>query len=304
MSLLKDLIACPKVEAHNHLNLGMRYSSYVKWAGFYIPNFPRRLKGLDEMHEAVIIPYTRPRVKTYEDVESVFSLSIESAIQDNVKILEGSCDIQFVEQCGGVDKFTSLVQKLSARYSDKIDFRPEIGVGKTFDREKIKMWLDLLLDSNTFKSIDLYGPEVENRLDFFVPYYKKAENLGIKKKAHVGEFSEASSIVRMVNLLGLDEVQHGDTCVFSKDVIKFLAQNKIRCNLCPESNFVLGAVKSIKDHPIRQMVEEGISVTVNTDDLLLFNRSISEQCMDLVENGLFSAEEMIKILKDSYEKSL
>ena len=39
-----------KMDAHNHLNLGMRYASYVSWAGFYIPDFPRKLNGLDEMH--------------------------------------------------------------------------------------------------------------------------------------------------------------------------------------------------------------------------------------------------------------
>ena len=40
----------PKADTHNHLNLSMEYSDYKKWAGFEIPNFPRKMNGLDDMH--------------------------------------------------------------------------------------------------------------------------------------------------------------------------------------------------------------------------------------------------------------
>ena len=51
---MKDLqyyISHPKIDAHNHLNLGMQYASYKLWSGITIPNFPRKFNGLDEMHD-------------------------------------------------------------------------------------------------------------------------------------------------------------------------------------------------------------------------------------------------------------
>ena len=109
MRSVSEFISLPKVDAHNHLNLGMRYASYVTWAGFYIPDFPRPLNGLGEMHE-IIGQYTRPRTKTSQDVADLITLSVQDAIADGVAVLEGSVDINFVNHCGGVDNLLKLVQ--------------------------------------------------------------------------------------------------------------------------------------------------------------------------------------------------
>ena len=75
MISVTDFAALPKVDAHNHLNLGMRYASYVPWAGFYIPDFPRKMSGLEEMHD-VISMYTRTRPRTAKDAQDLITLSL------------------------------------------------------------------------------------------------------------------------------------------------------------------------------------------------------------------------------------
>jgi adenosine deaminase len=298
MVTVEDFINCPKVDAHNHLNLGMKYSSYVPWAGFYIPDFPRKLKGLDDMHANIIAPYTRPRIKTAKDVEDVLTLSIKDAIADGVKVLEGSIDIQFVHHLGSTENLCELISKLVKKYSDKILVLPELGMGKTFGMEKIQKWAPELLESKVFKSIDLYGPEVEDGIEDFKNIYQLASKLGLKKKAHIGEFSNADSVKRFVEFFELDEVQHGIGASSSIDVMKFLRDNKIRCNMCPESNVMLGAVESYEKHPIRKMLDFGIDCTINTDDLLLFNKTNSEQCVELVKANLFTCDELKKLISD------
>ena len=302
MVSVADFINCPKVDVHNHLNLGMRYASYVPWAGFYIPDFPRKLNGLEDMHENIIGPYTRPRVKTAKDVEDVITLSINDAIEDGVKVLEGSVDIQFVHHLGGTEQLAELVTKIVNKFKSQILFLPELGMGKTFGMEKIQKWVPDLLKTGVFKSIDLYGPEVEDGLDDFKNIYELAGKLGIKKKAHVGEFSDANSVLRFIEIFDLDEVQHGIGAAQDPKAMKFLADHHIRCNICPESNVMLGAVDSYKNHPIRKMVDAGIECTINTDDLLLFNKSNSEQCVELVKAGLFTTQELQSMLKSQTEK--
>ena len=83
MSSVSDFVSHKKVEAHNHLNLGMRYASYVPWAGFYIPDFPKKIYegGLTEMHK-YIGEYTRPRVSSGKDAKDLITLSFQDAIAD------------------------------------------------------------------------------------------------------------------------------------------------------------------------------------------------------------------------------
>jgi adenosine deaminase len=294
---IDELVSLPKADAHNHLNLGMRYSSYMAWSGIVIPNFPRKFNGLDDMH-TIIAEYTRPRCKTAKDVESLIVMSIEDAIKDGVTVLEGSIDIGFVVHCKTVDKFLALVEKISKKYSKKLNFRPELGMGKTFGIDRIRNWAPPCLESGLFKSIDLYGPEVEDGIEAFSGIYNLAGKLGIKKKAHVGEFSNAASIKRFVEFFDLDEVQHGISAAADDSVLKFLVDKNIRCNVCPESNVMLSSATSLKKHPIKQLVEAGVRVSIATDDLLFFNRTVSEQSYDLIKAGTLT-EQQVKAIFES-----
>ena len=301
MVAASDFLPCAKVDTHNHLNLGMRYASYAPWAGFLIPNFPRKINGLDDMHNNIIAPYTRVRCKTGKDVQDLLTLSLQDAVADGVKIVEGSVDIGFVLHCGGIENLVELVKRVQKKFEGKVKFLPELGMGKTFGIEKIQKWAPELMESGVFKSIDLYGPEVEEGLEDFKNIYELAGKLGIKKKAHVGEFSDAHSVRYFVEYFELDEVQHGIGAAKDPEVLKWLANSGIRCNVCPASNEILGAVPSLKEHPIRKMVDAGVKLTIATDDLLLFNKSNSEQCADLVNVGLFTKDEMHKLLDNIWQ---
>lgn len=299
MISVTDFVSLPKTDAHNHLNLGMRYASYVPWAGFYIPDFPRKMSGLEEMHD-VIGMYTRTRTRTAKDVQDLITLSIQDAIADGVTILEGSVDISFVHNCSNnIDSFLSMIEKLKSKFSNSINFIPELGMGKTFDKAKIKKWAPVCMESGLFKSIDLYGPEVMDGIEEFKDIFDTAAKLGIKKKAHVGEFSDAKSVRDFVEYFDLDEVQHGIGAAQDEKVIEFLIKRDVRLNITPASNVMLSAVTSLEQHPIKKLVQAGVRVSIATDDLLFFNKSVSEQCADLVNAGLFTKQEVITLLTNS-----
>ncbi len=287
----------PKIDAHNHLNLGMHYSSYLAWSGVSIPNFPRKMDGLDEMHD-VIARYTRPRTQDANDVISLVNMSVKDAIADGVTVLEGSIDIGFVYHFQkDLDAFMKAVADIVSSCRDKIDMRPELGIGKTFDKEKVKQWAPPLLESGIFTSLDLYGPEIEDGIEEFKPYFEIAERRGLKKRAHVGEFSDARSVRRFVEFFDLHEVQHGIGSAQDDSVLQFLADRKVRCNVCPQSNVMLGAVKSLKKHPIKKMMDAGVPVTVGTDDLLFFGQTCSQQIYNLVKEKVITEADADTLLK-------
>ena len=297
MKDLQQYIAQPKIDAHNHLNLGMHYHSWLAWSGTPIPKFPRKMKGLDEMHD-IISHYTRPRCKTTDDVAKLIDMSILDAIDDGVTVLEGSIDIGFmVHFKEDYDRFLRMVADFVSAYQSKIDFRPELGLGKTFDKKKIHRWAPELMRSKLFKSIDLYGPEVEDGIEEFSGIFQEAGKLGMKKKAHVGEFSNAHSVQRFVEFFDLDEVQHGIGAARDDEVLKFLAERKVQCNVCPQSNFMLGAVKTFESHPIKKMLDAGVPVTVGTDDLLFFDHTVSRQIYNLVAANIITEQDGDTLLK-------
>lgn len=253
-----------------------------------IPNFPRTMSGLDEMHE-VITAYTRPRCQTAQDVKDLFEMSIQDAVADNIVWLETSIDIGFIRQYDNdVDKFLSDIAGLVKKYSKQIEIRPEVGIAKTFDRDFIHTWVYPLFESKVFNNVDLYGPEVFEGIEDFVYIFKLAEKYNIKKKAHVGEFSDAQSVRRFVEVFDLDEVQHGIGAASDDSVLKFLADRKIRCNVCPMSNVMLSSVPTLKDHPIKKMIDAGVPIGLGTDDLLFFGKTNSEQLYDMLACGLIT----------------
>ena len=87
-------------------------------------------------------------------------------------------------------------------------------------------------------------------IEDFIPIYKKAKDNGLVLKAHIGEWGTAQDIKKAVELLNLDEVQHGIAAAESESVIEFLKQRNIRLNITPTSNVMLKHIPAMCEHPI------------------------------------------------------
>jgi adenosine deaminase len=129
----------------------------------------------------------------------------------------------------------------------------------------------------------------------FKKIYKKAKDSRLRLKAHVGEFGTADDVMEAVEELGLDEVHHGIAAATSPSIMNWLADNRVQLNICPTSNVMLGVVKGYEVHPIRKLYDYGIPVTINTDDLLIFNQTVSQEYLNLYKAGLMTAEELNNI---------
>ena len=101
-----------------------------------------------------------------------------------------------------------------------------------------------------------------------------------------------------MEVLNLDEVHHGINASGSEEVMRFLADNRIQLNVCPSSNVMLGYASDYKDHPIRLLYENGVRVTINTDDLLIFDSSIENEYLLLYQSGTLNAEQLNEIRKN------
>ena len=66
-------------------------------------------------------------------------------------------------------------------------------------------------------------------------------------------------------------------------------------HICPVSNVSTGAVSSMKKHPVGKLYRHGISVTIGSDDCLLFGNSLSDDYLTLYQNGVLMADELEQI---------
>ncbi|MBC8079928.1 MAG: adenosine deaminase, partial [Gorillibacterium sp.] len=102
-------------------------------------------------------------------------------------------------------------------------------------------------------------------------------------------------------VLELDEVQHGNAAVNCKQTMRFLANHNIKLNVCPASNILLSRAKDYKTHPIRTLFDAGVKVTINTDDMIIFDVSNSETFLNFYNDNVFTAEELDAIRNYSLE---
>jgi len=99
-------------------------------------------------------------------------------------------------------------------------------------------------------------------------------------------------------VLNPSEIQHGIAALKSSKALEMIKERKIRLNICPSSNVILGAVGSIEAHPLKDLFYSGVSISINTDDLLLFDRSVSEEFLYVYQAGLLGVDELNEIRKN------
>lgn len=290
----------PKADVHSHLHLA---GSQKRFAEKY-PNanltFPKKYDGLTGMIDFIYSHLNTIMVKG-EDVKNFMEIAIESAIDDNVTLLEASVDLNLARFFDGkIETVIDIVKELKSKYKSDINFNPDLGVNKDLEIEKVYDDGVKCIKSGAFHSVDLYGQEVGKDLNPFVKFYDMAKDLGLKTKVHIGEFSDYTTIDNTINLLQPDELQHGLRAVDSKKTMDLILENNIRLNVCPTSNVLLGAVEDISKHPMRKLVDHGIKVSINTDDLILFNATVTDEFVKLYEANIFTFEELDQIRKNGF----
>jgi len=289
----------PKADLHCHSWLSAGLASIRRWAGVPIASPPRRMASFDEMREyqhAVLDPHIRSR----SGFEFTADRAVVEAIEDGVTIMEMSLDVNAIRLYDSrASRFFDFVDGLARRHAGKLDFRPEIGVSKNRDPgDQVPLAMECV-DSGLFRSIDLYGNEHAQPPEAYKALYRHAAARGVKRKAHVGEFGNAALIERTLATLELQEVQHGVAAAESVSLMRLLRGEGVRLNVCPSSNVALSVCATLAQHPLRQLVDNGVAVTINSDDKTIFGNSVSEEYLAVCGARVLTAGELDAIRRSS-----
>lgn len=294
----------PKSDLHNHAALGSRFADLVDWLGHPLEAPPESMSGIAEMDQ-YLSRVLRPLFLDHTGFEYALMAAFRQAKQDGVSVLEMSIDSWFIRQYPGrADQLTEYLERIHAEIAPDICFIPQLGLNRGGDMKVVLAEARDCIATGFFQSIDLYGEELVRPPEDFREIYREAARAGMRLKAHSGEFGDADSVRRHVEVLELQEVQHGISAASSAEVMKWLREQDIRLNVCPTSNVVLQRVSSLKEHPLRVLFDEGLFVTLNSDDIMLFGQSVSEEYLNVYRAGLFSADELNLIRLNGLSQSV
>ena len=148
-------------------------------------------------------------------------------------------------------------------------------------------------------AIDLCAAELDNFCDKFERAAKYAKSIGYRITIHAGETGVGINVYDAVTKLGAERIGHG---VYIKDcdkAYKIVKENNITLEMCPTSNVQTKAVHSIEEHPFKKFYDNGIKVTVNTDNRTVSNTDMLKECRILFDDFKLSNDDYRKIYLNS-----
>ncbi|MEU9970809.1 adenosine deaminase [Streptomyces malaysiensis] len=123
----------------------------------------------------------------------------------------------------------------------------------------------------------LGGPEIGVPRPQFKPYFDRAIAAGLHSVPHAGETTGPQTIWDALTELRAERIGHGTSAAQDPKLLAHLAEHRIPLEVCPTSNIATRAVATLAEHPLKQMVEAGVFVTINSDDPPMFGTDLNTE---------------------------
>ncbi|WP_299185476.1 adenosine deaminase [uncultured Psychrobacter sp.] len=166
---------------------------------------------------------------------------------------------------------------------------------------------DTLDEAMAFKDdiigVGLDSSELGNPPSKFTEVFKKAKEAGFRLVAHAGEEGDFSYINEALDLLGIDRIDHGVQSIHSDALMQRLKKEQIPLTVCPNSNIELKVFEDYKAHNIKELLDYGLNVSVNSDDPAYFKGYINQNFINLHENLPLTENDIVTLVKNSFRSS-
>ncbi|HVU13779.1 MAG TPA: adenosine deaminase [Phototrophicaceae bacterium] len=300
--LLQTIRQMPKIDLHRHLEGSLRLETLLAIAqeyGISLPTYD--IEGLRPFVQ--IVPgeprnwqqflgkfqVLRQFYRSRTIIQRVTREVIADAAADNVKYMElrftpqalnnlVRCDYQEVVAwvCDAVEQVTSeldiqvtLILSMNRHESVEIGDQVLEAAIHFADRGVV--------------GLDLAGQEAGHSGLPFRALFERAKAEGFGITIHAGEWAGASNVREAVEILGADRVGHGIRTIEDPTLFDLLQTRGTVLEVCPTSNVQSGAVEGFGVHPLIRLYQLGLRTTINTDDPLICNISLSDEISNVVK---------------------
>jgi len=153
------------------------------------------------------------------------------------------------------------------------------------------------------KAVGLASSELGHPPEKFKQVFAKAIELGFLTVAHAGEEGPPEYIWSALNNLHVKRIDHGVQCMQDPKLVAHLKNNQIPLTVCPLSNIKLKVFDRLENHNLKDMLSQGLCVTINSDDpayfggYMLDNFTACQTALDL------SKQDLVQLAINSFEAS-
>ena len=140
----------------------------------------------------------------------------------------------------------------------------------------------------------------------YAPAFDAAARAGFRRTCHAGEAVGCGpdNIRVAVDVLGAERIDHGVAVVEDPDLVERLAAERIPLTVCPTSNVVIAnRFRSLGEHPLRQMRDAGLLVTINTDDPAMEDLDIGLEYRRVAAAYAWDANDMGRLALEGIEST-
>ncbi len=316
----EKILALPKVDLHCHLDGSMRVETIEELA----------------VEQKVTLPTTDPQklrhillcgrnAGSLEEFLKAFDLTL-MVLQDKDGLARAAYDLA----CDAADeniwylevRFSPILhQNNGLRLSEIVDAVLE-GLKKAEQEKKIRtgviicgmrhmspaISLRLAQLAVAYKNrgvvgFDLAGAEQGFPPKHHIEAFYLIRNNNINCTVHAGEGYGPESIHQAIHYCGAHRIGHCTRLREDGDLLNYVADRRIPLEICLTSNVQTGTVKSIEDHPFQLYFDYSLRVTLNTDNRLMSNTTVTDEYLLAAETFNLSMKDLKNIVIQGFRSS-
>jgi aminodeoxyfutalosine deaminase len=268
----------PKIELHVHLEGTVRPDTLREIAKRNDYPLPEKLdyRFRDFRHFIEMFELAAGALRSYDDFRQVVVEYTAEAATHGAVYIEGifapglwrglDTDEVFSGYCDGAQEAREL-------HGVEVRLTPDIPTVYTSeDAEKIAGYCVAYRDRGV---VGLGVGGLEYPSEPFARAFALAREGGVGSVPHAGELAGPETVRTALDGLAADRIRHGIRAVDDQGLVRELADRGTVLDVCPLSNLRTGAVASLEEHPLPQLVAAGVRCSISTDDPAMFDTDLT-----------------------------
>ena len=285
MDNLKDYYyALPKVELHRHLEGSLRLRTMQQIAhaqGISVPTSTGPLSNLVQVQKSEPTTYQnflekfstlRLFYRSPEVIHRVTREAVEDAAKDNIRYLELRFTPVAMSRAerfplGDVmDWVCESALKAAGEFGLRVGLIASVNRHESVELAEQVAWLAIARLGRGLVGLDLAGNEAEFPAGQFAGIFREAQQSGLRLTIHAGEWGGADNVREALEVFNADRIGHGVRVMEDAATIKLAHERGSAFEVCITSNYQTGVILASEAHPFMKMLDEGLNITLCTDD--------------------------------------
>lgn len=260
--------------------------------------------------------HTQAVFKTVDIIERISFECVEDAALENIKLIELRYSPGYVQVANpemSLDDIHAAVMRGVKRGVEKYKGEIVVGLICIIDRSEPMAEAERITEfaikyKNDFVGVDLANDELNFPAQPFAHLFDECRKAGLHTTIHSGEVPvdhAADNVRASIDLLKATRIGHGLHIVKDEKQMAYAKEKGIVFEVCPTSNYLVSSVPSLKEHPVKAMVDYGLSVSLNTDDPGVFHMpgGLSTELYTAEKECGLTHEQVCETMKVAYRAS-